>query len=253
MSAKALVRPRTGLLIAALVAALIGMTLVAAPADAKNEKVDVCHITGNGSFQLINVSENAVRAHVDHGDGLIGDPVPGMAGYAFGEDCVPVRTALVTAYSTNAAGTTRVVSELLDTNGDGKPSAGDTAMMYSYPTNFDATSYAAYPVSECVLDDFVLYTVDNGQYLQAFGQTLPTTGYCLAYWVDYYNWNDADQYEQFLFQTYDSSNSNFLVVEIFDGLGYGRDTINVYGNTQQRENNTDDGFLDIVFNLPFTP
>lgn len=32
------------------------------------EKVDVCHITGDGSYRLINISENAVQAHLAHGD-----------------------------------------------------------------------------------------------------------------------------------------------------------------------------------------
>ena len=31
-------------------------------------KVPVCHLTGNGSYRLIEVSINAVQAHMDHGD-----------------------------------------------------------------------------------------------------------------------------------------------------------------------------------------
>ncbi|MDX1765907.1 MAG: hypothetical protein R3313_03055, partial [Candidatus Saccharimonadales bacterium] len=34
----------------------------------KEEKVDVCHVTGNGSVQLISVSEKALPAHEAHGD-----------------------------------------------------------------------------------------------------------------------------------------------------------------------------------------
>ena len=33
-------------------------------------KVDVCHQTGNGSYHVINVSGNAVPAHLRHGDVL---------------------------------------------------------------------------------------------------------------------------------------------------------------------------------------
>ena len=55
--------------------------------DDKDHKVEICHATGNGSYHAINVSENAVPAHLNHGDSLVGDPVPGMTGYVFGEDC----------------------------------------------------------------------------------------------------------------------------------------------------------------------
>jgi hypothetical protein len=33
-------------------------------------KQDICHQTGNGSFHVINVSANAVPAHLRHGDVL---------------------------------------------------------------------------------------------------------------------------------------------------------------------------------------
>ena len=37
------------------------------------QKVDVCHNTGNGSFHVINISQNAVQAHLNnHGDHLAG-------------------------------------------------------------------------------------------------------------------------------------------------------------------------------------
>ena len=52
---------------AAVVAARTGATL-AAPAA----KQDICHVEGNGSFHLINVSVNALPAHEAHGDGYLG-------------------------------------------------------------------------------------------------------------------------------------------------------------------------------------
>jgi len=52
-------------------------------------KVDVCHVKGNGSYHLINVSEKALPAHLAHGDGQVGGEVPDMGGYVFGEDCTP--------------------------------------------------------------------------------------------------------------------------------------------------------------------
>ena len=56
-------------------------------ASAGAEKVDVCHSEGNGNFHLINVAEQAYQKHVDHGDAAPGDPVAGMDGYAFTDDC----------------------------------------------------------------------------------------------------------------------------------------------------------------------
>ncbi|HSP73155.1 MAG TPA: hypothetical protein VLN26_12345, partial [Gaiellaceae bacterium] len=66
---------------------LFAAVLVAGVANAGTVKVDVCHLQGNGSYNLINISEKAVPAHVAHGDGLPGDPVPGVAGKIFGADC----------------------------------------------------------------------------------------------------------------------------------------------------------------------
>ena len=51
--------------------------------SAKLPKVDICHITGNGKYVLINVSENAKPAHLAHGDSL-----PGQNG--LDENCVEV-------------------------------------------------------------------------------------------------------------------------------------------------------------------
>lgn len=50
-------------------------------------KVQLCHRTGNGSYHLIEVSIDAEPAHRAHGDGKIGEPVPGQAGKIFGTNC----------------------------------------------------------------------------------------------------------------------------------------------------------------------
>lgn len=57
-------------------------------------KVDVCHGEGNGAYHLINVSENALPAHLAHGDGQPGDAVPGMPDKVFGEACELVDAAV---------------------------------------------------------------------------------------------------------------------------------------------------------------
>jgi hypothetical protein len=36
---------------------------------ARPRKFEICHVTGNGDCHTIFVSENAVQAHLDHGDG----------------------------------------------------------------------------------------------------------------------------------------------------------------------------------------
>ena len=57
------------------------------PDDEAGPKVQLCHKTGNGSYHLIEVSINAEPAHRAHGDGKIGEAVPGTAGEVFGAGC----------------------------------------------------------------------------------------------------------------------------------------------------------------------
>jgi hypothetical protein len=82
---------------------LVSLTAKKKPTSDKTgsqSKVEVCHRTeGSRGFILISVAESAVESHMAHGDGLIGDPVPGLAGMIFGELCEPVparRTITVT-------------------------------------------------------------------------------------------------------------------------------------------------------------
>lgn len=55
--------------------------------DDNGPKVQLCHRTGNGSYHLIEVSVNAEPAHRAHGDGQIGEAVPGSPGKVFGAGC----------------------------------------------------------------------------------------------------------------------------------------------------------------------
>lgn len=68
---------------------LVGGWLVATPrVDAEAVVgVDVCHVDERGAFKLIRVAEPAVPAHLGHGDGLPGDPIPGMDDYEFDSSC----------------------------------------------------------------------------------------------------------------------------------------------------------------------
>src|ERR1044072_107731 len=79
------------LLLVTVLAITIAMStdFTAASSSAPEEKVQVCHKTGNGSFHLISISINAESAQTAHGDGRPGDPVPNMAGFIFGDNCTP--------------------------------------------------------------------------------------------------------------------------------------------------------------------
>lgn len=58
-------------------------------AEAGGDKVDVCHLTNGGNYNLLRVSASALSAHLGHGDGQPGDAVPGLEGFIFGENCTP--------------------------------------------------------------------------------------------------------------------------------------------------------------------
>ena len=57
------------------------------PDDDDGPKVQLCHRTGNGSYHLIEVSVSAEPAHRSHGDGKVGEAVPGSPGKVFGTSC----------------------------------------------------------------------------------------------------------------------------------------------------------------------
>ncbi len=57
------------------------------PGSDEGPKVQICHRTGNGSYHQIEISVNAVPAHRAHGDGMIGEAVPGLPGKVFGPGC----------------------------------------------------------------------------------------------------------------------------------------------------------------------
>lgn len=68
-----------------------GAAAVAGPAgDIRAPQMEICHVTGTETFQLINISANAWPAHHDHGDHLPGDAVPGSPGMVFDDHCQPV-------------------------------------------------------------------------------------------------------------------------------------------------------------------
>lgn len=54
-------------------ALLLVVLATGAIAGGNNEKVTLCHLTGNGSFHQITVSVHAMPAHLRHGDVLPDD------------------------------------------------------------------------------------------------------------------------------------------------------------------------------------
>lgn len=66
-----------------------------------NTKVTLCHRTGTGAYHPISVSDSAEPAHRAHGDGKVGDPVPGSEMQVFDENCRLVGPAVSIEKSTN--------------------------------------------------------------------------------------------------------------------------------------------------------
>lgn len=69
--------------------------------DLREGKVELCHAEGNGSYHAVTVSESAESAHRAHGDGTIGDPVPGRVGMTFDDGCRPAGPAIEIEKATN--------------------------------------------------------------------------------------------------------------------------------------------------------
>lgn len=70
-----------------MLAAVFALTVAVRPSFA--QKVADCHRTGQGTFHLISIDINGLPAHLAHGDGQPGDPVPNMSGFIFGPNCTP--------------------------------------------------------------------------------------------------------------------------------------------------------------------
>jgi hypothetical protein len=55
--------------------------------EVPGQKIRLCHKTGNGRYHMIEVSINAERAHRAHGDGMVGETVPGNRTMVFSPSC----------------------------------------------------------------------------------------------------------------------------------------------------------------------
>jgi hypothetical protein len=136
---------RLGLFMGLLIGLAVPLTV-----QAGGEKASVCHLDkASGTFLLIHVSVAALSAHVNHGDALPGEPVPGMPDYQFDENCEPVTVGL-------AAGCYPSQGNSLLWSGGVGPGNGDF-----YPANvFDCSGrrsgHATYVVAEQLADAVAL-------------------------------------------------------------------------------------------------
>ena len=69
---------------------VITSTYVSSVSAEGQDKVEVCHVDGQGNYSQISIADPALDSHVAHGDARPGEAIPNMAGYNFAEDCSPV-------------------------------------------------------------------------------------------------------------------------------------------------------------------
>lgn len=85
-----------------VILALLFALVPAGSVSAAVTKVAVCHLDDMGVYHLINISEMAFPAHVEHGDASPLEWVPGMEGYKFNADCslnaIPQKTLVDTVF-----------------------------------------------------------------------------------------------------------------------------------------------------------
>ena len=59
--------------------------------DSTNDKkIDICHVGGDETAKLINVSVNSSMAHARHGDNVPGGSVSGLEDFVYDDTCTPV-------------------------------------------------------------------------------------------------------------------------------------------------------------------
>ena len=80
---------------------LNGSTATILSESRSSGKVSLCHRTESGTYQSIEISVNAELTHRGHGDGKIGEPVPGDPAKVFGQNCQPVGASVQIKKATN--------------------------------------------------------------------------------------------------------------------------------------------------------
>lgn len=90
-------------------------------ASASAGHVTLCHVRGSGTYDLLTVSASAEATHRAHGDGAVGEPMPGDPTRAFGADCaaVPGRIDTLVEVTAGSVGTSNFAGQSLVTPGAG--------------------------------------------------------------------------------------------------------------------------------------
>lgn len=124
-------RTRSRFFMAVPTVALVAGLGAAAAAQANGQsKSDVCHLRGDGSYELITVADPALDAHFAHGDGAIGGDVPGLDAKVFDAECSIVDAPV--------AGVV-VARAYVDADGDQSYSEGDVLIAEAVEDTVDGS------------------------------------------------------------------------------------------------------------------
>jgi hypothetical protein len=140
-----------------------------------NSKVALCHRTDSGEYHQIEVSVNAEQAHRDHGDGKVGEPVPGTQRQVFDARCRPEGPAVQIKKSTNGE--------------DADTAPGPTILVGGAVTwRYVVTNTGSTPLTGIIVDDDRGVSVGcGGQTSLEAGQTMTCTGTGVATLGQYRN------------------------------------------------------------------
>jgi hypothetical protein len=121
------------------------------------QTADVCHREGNGGFHLINISANSLPAHLNHGDGVPGQLVPGDPSKKFDAACAQVDAAVCPCRFT------------LDALRDLNVRFGDLGTSYDIvSTNVVTQVSTRSNVAERAVNRFVIFQAPGPEWPQAF-------------------------------------------------------------------------------------
>ncbi len=178
-------------------------------------KVDVCHRRGNGTFILINISRNALPAHLSHGDGLPNGWVPEQPGKKFAANCslveVPQKELIqtLTIFPTGAS----FLSQSLTVGQVYEIKASGTYIYDAFLNWADAEYYLQYDVIQKGDSDTPPYLLDlciNNCSTNTDWGNYQSTHVYTTQWT-----GTGDPLSFSIYDIYNADNVGFLTVEIW--------------------------------------